>query len=79
MDNTLVKYNIKDSTKHVFEETLDDLHENFNYPEIVKASLFASMKNSKFIYMNNAVWDVDKGTMLKLAEGCIITQAVKGY
>jgi hypothetical protein len=30
------------------------------------------------MYLNNAVWDIDKGTILKLAEGGVITHAVLG-
>jgi hypothetical protein len=74
-----VQYDVRKLSKKLFEIALDDLHENFDYPAVVKAESFTTIKDSKFIYLNCVVWDVDNGTMLKLAEGCLITHAILGY
>ena len=31
------------------------------------------------VCMNYAVWDIDQGTILKIADGKVITHAMKGF
>ena len=75
VDHCIVKYNVVDYIRHSFKSTLSVLFNNYQYPREV---LVQDWDTTKFIFLNNSVWDIDKGTILKLAEGGVITHAVLG-
>jgi hypothetical protein len=75
-DHCLVNRNGEALTRLLIKCQLKSLHEDFGYPEVVTkfdwSEYFAT-------YLNNAVWDFDEGTVLKLVEGGIIAHATLGY
>jgi hypothetical protein len=70
----LVKYNDKALAKLVAETYLDELHKNYGYPEEVTKFNESTLD----LMMNNAVWDIEHGVMLKLTDNKVISQAVFG-
>jgi hypothetical protein len=73
---TLVKYHNKAFTRLIIESYLTDLVDKFKYPESMK--MFNYKKNLG-VCLNNAVWDVDNGVIIKLTEGKFISHAIRGY
>jgi hypothetical protein len=76
LEHTLVKFNVRAMTKLIVEGHLEDLKTKFAYPAEVE--FFDYDDESLNLFLNNAVWDIEHGTVLKLAEGQIITHAVHG-
>ena len=58
------------------ESYLTDLVEKFNYPESMK--MFNYKKNLG-VCLNNAVWDIDNGVIVKLGEEKYVSHAIRGY
>jgi hypothetical protein len=54
-------------TKLIVEGHLEDLKTKFAYPAEVE--FFDYDDDSLNLFLNNAVWDIEHGTVLKLAEG----------
>ena len=64
-------------TSHIVKAHIEELVENFQgYPELV---LEYDIEELLKYHLNNAVWDFDKGLVLKLAEDKLITHAVYGF
>jgi hypothetical protein len=57
-------------------EILTRLHKLKGYHERVSFFDFRSNMN---LALNGGVWDIANGTILRLAEGRIVSHAVKGY
>ena len=57
-------------------EMLTELHRGFKYPREI---LDFDFKNSLGVFLNNAIWDIEHGTVLKLCEGRYISHAIKGF
>jgi hypothetical protein len=54
-------------TKLIVEGHLEDLKTKFAYPAEVE--FFDYDDSSLNLFLNNAVWDIEHGIVLKLAEG----------
>jgi hypothetical protein len=70
----LVKYNDKNLANLIATVYLEELHLNYDYPQIV------TKFNTKTLdlIMNNAVWDIENGVFLKLTDNKVISHAVFG-
>ena len=70
-DHGLVKFNVFELTKLLVRGYFSELHEKFaNYPKRIRYRDF----DIQFRYfINGAVWDISRGTVLKLAEARTIT------
>lgn len=75
-DHCFVKYNVFEMAKLVVQSYLDDLHDSQGYPKEITDFNFDKHLS---VMLNNAVWDIENGTILKLAEEGKITHAVHGY
>jgi hypothetical protein len=73
VDHCFVKYNTKEITSHIIRAHMEELHESFEgYPdEIIEIETSELIK----YHLNNAVWDFDKGLILKLGDDKLITHA----
>ena len=58
------------------ESYLADLFENCQYPEGIK---MFNYKKHLGVCLNNAVWDIDNGIVMRLGEGKIVTHAIRGF
>jgi hypothetical protein len=77
VDHCFVKYNVQELASYLVQSLLDDLQDNFEgYPS--STTEFDFDKNLD-VFMNNAVWDIQHGLVLKLAEGKLITHALCGF
>ena len=77
VDNTIVKYNLAEVSKLIIQTYLTDLHDNFKgYP---KETTDFDFDNHHSLQLNNAVWDIENGNILKLAENKLVVAAVKGF
>jgi len=76
VDHCLVKYNVKALTKELVKTHLLELHNQFGYPEEI---CDFDWENNLGVCLNCAVWDIEHGTVLRLAEGKIVTHAVHGF
>jgi hypothetical protein len=77
VDHCFVKYNVTQLAKHLIQNFLDDLQDNFEgYPAETTDFDFDNDLN---VFMNNAVWDIEHGIVLKLAEDKVITHAICGF
>ena len=77
MNNGFIKYKELNMVREIIETYLKVLHENFEgYPQSVTE--FDYNKHANFSF-NNAVWDVQNGTILQLAENCVIKEAWLGF
>jgi hypothetical protein len=75
VNHCIAKYNIIETTKLIVEVLLDELYNNLGYPsEILK---FNYDKNIS-VASTNLIWDIDYGTLLKIANQCEITHAILG-
>jgi hypothetical protein len=72
----MVKYNVDAITKLLVESYLADLVEHFKYPAEIKNFDY---ENNLGVCLNNAVWDVHSGMVLKLVEGREISHAILGF
>jgi hypothetical protein len=71
-----VKYKQKAVTTYLIKEILDKLQEKFSFPFQILQFDYERHEN---ICFKGAVWDVEKGTILKLAEGSVVMHAVRGF
>jgi hypothetical protein len=72
-----VRYNTLELTKTFVQLTLEDLVQNYSgYPKEIMQFDFNKHLN---VCNNNAVWDISNGTILKIAEDGVITQAIRGF
>jgi hypothetical protein len=67
VDFCLAKFNVKELMKPVVQAMLDDLQAAHpdNYPILIRHYEFEKHSG---VFLNNAVWDIEKGTILKLGE-----------
>ena len=63
-------------TRLVVDSLLSQLHEQCKYPIEVKH--FNYQKHAQ-VCLNNAIWDIEHGTILKVGEDGKITHAVHGF
>jgi len=77
-DHCLVKYNIKAVTSLLVKVELDDLHQKHNYPKEVLDFDYSEDSIEMQLCLNYSVFDIDKGTLLKLGEGKQVLAAMKG-
>ena len=75
VENCLVKYNIVDLTATIVRDLLDKFHKK-GYHERVK---FFDYRKHLSLALNGGVWDIKHGTIIRLAEGCVVTHAIRGY
>ena len=77
-DHCLVKYNVDEVAKLAVGAYLKGLHEKFPeyYPEEV--CNFDYEKNMG-VFLNNAIWDIKHGCLLKLDEIRRVIHAVRGF
>ena len=75
VDNCLVRYHMKPLTKLIIDALLTDLVTEFKYPQEVLQFNYERMLG---YYLNYAVWDIERGTVLKLTNNCEVVQAVHG-
>jgi hypothetical protein len=75
VDNTLVKYKIKAVTKLAVSAYLADLAANGYPADLVD---FDYEKNLN-VCLNNAVWDIEKGVIIRLGEDKLVTHAIRGF
>jgi hypothetical protein len=75
VDNTFVKYNITEMTKLAVSSYLSDLSEHGYPKEII---LFDYDRNLG-VCLNNAVWDIEKGVIVRLGEEKEVTHAIRGF
>jgi hypothetical protein len=75
VDNCFVKFNVIEFTRLVVESFLVDLLENHQYPRDI---LHFDYDKHLSLQLNNAVWDIDKGIVLKLGENKLITHGMLG-
>jgi hypothetical protein len=63
-------------TRHLCKTFLLDLYEHFDgYSRDI---LFYDYDQDMSVFLSNAVWDIHRGTLLKLGEGKVITHAMWG-
>ena len=73
-DHCIVKYNIQNLTKHMSKVLGQDLHLRAGYPiEITQID-----QSYYDLGLNNAVWDIENRTVLKLVEGKEVARAFIG-
>ena len=72
-DHCIVKYNIRALVALLTDITKKDLF-NLGYPEEIKQVPEALYG----ISLNNAIWDIEHRTILKLGEGKLVVRATKG-
>jgi hypothetical protein len=66
---------MKPLTKLIIDALLTDLVTEFKYPQEVLQFNYERMLG---YYLNYAVWDIERGTVLKLTNNCEVVQAVHG-
>jgi hypothetical protein len=76
VESCLTKYNIDSLSEVMVGELLTRLHKTKGYHERVK---FFDFRSHMSLALNGGVWDITNGTILRLAEGKIVSHAVKGY
>jgi hypothetical protein len=60
----------------IVTDLLSELYNVFKYPLEI---LDFDFDNNLGVFLNNSVWDVKNGTILKLCEGHYISHAIKGF
>lgn len=74
-DHCLVKYHVRELMLLVARIQGEDLHKKGGYPAEI-----ADFDPSQIdICLNNAVWDIKTGNLLKLLEGGIVARACHGF
>ena len=73
-DHCMVKFNIEGLFQLLIEGHLKELHDKYQYPEAIMK--FDYEKHSA---LNNAVWDISKGNVLKLGGGKEVSHAMHGW
>lgn len=77
LENCLVKFNITELTVHLIQTSLEQLALVFDYPSEIEDFDFKS--NMAVCSHNCAVWDIKNGTVLKLLEGKVVSEALFGF
>ena len=77
-DHCIVKYNLHTYTRLLIRCDLEDLYENAGYPEEILDFDLSDDSEDMAICSNFTVFDIDRGTLLKLGEGKEVLAAVKG-
>ena len=72
-NHCLVKYKEEALTRHSVKVLLEELVDNFGYP---KEILDFDYEKNLGLRLNNAVWDLDNGAMLKIGQGHSVLNAV---
>ena len=75
-DHCLVKYKLKEFLTLLIEIELSELIE-MGYPDQVRD--FFLQDKALEMCLNGAIFDIENGTILKLAEGQEVVRAMKGY
>jgi hypothetical protein len=75
-NHCLVKYKEDALTRHSVGVLLAELVEQFGYPREI---LNFDYDKHLGLRLNNAVWDMDSGAMLKMGTGHTVLKAVQGY
>ena len=75
-DHCIVKYNMEEWVRLVVQIYLDELHDKFGYPEVVTKFDFDKYTG---LCLNNCIWDMEKGVVLKLDENQKITNVIEGF
>lgn len=57
---------------------LEDMHKHLGYPKEILDFDWSVDSESMGQCLNYGVWDLEKGTVLKLGEGCKVLRAMKG-
>ena len=74
-DHCIVKYNVKNLMLHVLKIQALDMHLKGGYPlQITQIDLVTDLG----LCLNNCVWDITRGNILKLTEGKIVSRAHHG-
>lgn len=73
-DHCIVKYNVRELMIHVSNIQGLDMHTKGGYP----AEIAHYEPGDLGLCLNNTVWDIPRGNLLKLTEGKVITRAYHG-
>jgi hypothetical protein len=63
-------------TKLIVESYLAELHESFSYPKSVKEFNYDTDLK---VFLNNSVWDIEHGTILKITGKNTVSHALFGF
>jgi hypothetical protein len=74
VEHSLVKFNVRELSKLFITEHLKALVP-LGYPQEICEFDF----NNLGVCLNNTIWDIKNGTILKLGEGKRILTAIKGF
>ena len=77
-DHCIVKYNLEPYTRLLIQCDLEDMHENGGWPEEILEFDLTEGSEEIAICNNFTLWDIDRGTLLKLGEGKEVLAAMKG-
>ena len=72
----LINYKLDILRQHLIKAHLVELHEGFNYPKEVANFDF---NKGLSVILNNGLWDIEHGTILKINENNVVAQAVYGF
>jgi hypothetical protein len=75
LDNCLLKFDVKNFVEYRIQALLNKLVEHKSYP--VEVRVFDTTKLG--LAINCSVWDIERGTLLTLGEGHVITRALLGF
>ena len=75
-DHSLIKYKLRPTQELLIESVLNDLVNAFDYPAEIQDFDFNKQLD---MHLNNAVWDIENGTVLKLGEKRVVMHAMKGW
>jgi 5' nucleotidase family len=76
-DHCIVKYNVRELVQFLIEIELQEFVE-LGYPESIKNFNFDEESGELQMCLNASVFDIDRGLVIKLAEGLEVVQAMKG-
>ena len=77
MDNCLVKFNSEEITKALVDSHLMALHQTIEgYPKEITDFNYAENFG---VFLNNAIWDIENGTIIKVNSIKVVTHAVLGF
>ena len=79
-DHCIVKYNVRELMAFIIRFELDCFVEELGYPEEIK-TLSGGMEPEDEVELcyNGAVFDIERGLILKLGEGKEVIRAKKGF
>jgi hypothetical protein len=73
-DHCIVKYNVRELMVHVSTIQGADMHSRGGYPSQIQDFDLEDLS----MCLNNVVWDIQRGNLLKLGEGKAVTRAYHG-